>query len=71
VAPGANPGNVTVPCGNGSGSDGSDGTTFETSAPTDPLLLAGFVGIGILVVATIAAFIYLGPRRAPGGGPQE
>jgi hypothetical protein len=74
VAPGANPGNVTVPCGNGSGSDVGGGSTVETSGPTgggDPLLLAGFVGIGILIAATIAAFIYLGPRRAPGGGPQE
>jgi len=73
VAPGANPGNATVPCGNGSGtvSGGSDGSTVEASGPPDPLLLAGFVGMGILIVATIAAFIYLGPRRAPGGGPQE
>jgi len=78
VAPGANPGNVTVPCGNGgSGSGGGDigvlstvGTPVEGPPPPDLLTVASGIGVVVLLVATIGAYIYLGPRRAPGGGPE-
>jgi META domain-containing protein len=72
VAPGANPGNVTVPCGNGGvPGPGENGSTFEATPPTngpDPLLLAGLAGMVLLIVATIGAFIYLGPRRGSAAG---
>jgi hypothetical protein len=74
IAPGANPGNVTVPCGNGDGNVGvlsTIGTPVAGPPPPDPLTIAGFIGVGVLLVATIAAFVYLGPRRRPGGGTEE
>jgi heat shock protein HslJ len=79
VAPGANPGNVTVPCGNGgSGSGGSDigvlntvGTPVEGPPPPDPLTVVSAIGVIVLLVATIVVFIYLGPRRASGGRAED
>ena len=78
VAPGANPGNVTVPCGNsnaGSGANGDNGSTVEPNGPSstaasDPLPLGIAIGGGLLLIATIGVYIYLGPRRAAGGGTE-
>lgn len=75
VAPGANPGNVTVPCGNGgggSGSGGANGATQEVppAASLDATTVIAIAGIAILVIATIAAFIYLNPRRASGAADE-
>lgn len=79
VAPGANPGDVTVPCGNGGSSSGGGdigvlstaGTPVDGPPPPDLLTMASVIGVVVLVVATIAAFVYLGPRRGPAGGSQE
>ncbi len=73
VAPGANPGDVTVPCGNGGSGSGQNGSTTDSTGPltaTDPTMVAAGIGAAILVIATIAAFFYLGPRRMPGGGDE-
>jgi len=76
VAPGANPGNVTVPCGSGgSGSDGGNGATIDSNGPTnaasDPLALELAIGLGVLLFATVAVYVYIGPRRTPGGSSEE
>jgi heat shock protein HslJ len=78
VAPGANPGNVTVPCGNGGSSSGGGdigvlstvGTPVDGPPPPDPLTVASAIGVVVLIVATIVAFVYLGPRRNPGGSQE-
>ena len=74
VAPGANPGNVTVPCGNGgssgSGSANGVGQDVPPADSLDATTLVALAGVAILVIATIGAFIYLNPRRASGGGEE-
>jgi heat shock protein HslJ len=76
VAPGANPGNVTVPCGNGnSGSGANDGNSSTVdsngpTAPTDPLPLEIAIGGAMLLIATIGAYVYLGPRCTSDGGTE-
>jgi heat shock protein HslJ len=78
VAPGANPGNVTVPCGNGGSSSGGGdvgllstvGTPVDGPPPPDLLTVASAIGVVVLIVATILAFVYLGPRRNPGGSQE-
>jgi len=79
VAPGANPGNVTVPCGNGnggSGANGGNGSTVDSNGPSsataarDPLSLEIAIGGALLLFATIGVYIYLGPRRKPDDGTE-
>jgi heat shock protein HslJ len=77
-APGANPGNVTVPCGNGnagSGANGGNGSTVDPTGPSstaasDPLPLEIALGGGLLLIATIGVYIYLGPQRKAEGGAE-
>jgi hypothetical protein len=77
IAPGAvPPDGATVPCGNGGSGTGQNGSNVDPSGPTaaapaDPLLLPMAIGVGVLVVATIAVWLFLGPQRERNAGPED
>ena len=55
---------------NGSGDIGvlsTTGTPVDGPTGPDALTVAGLIGIVVLLVATIGVYVYIGPRRTPGG----